>query len=99
MDEDRDPRLRVEVVYAEPGRVWTRTVQLAPGAVVRDAVDVSGLARERPDADVGDGNLGVFGRRVKPTHPLRDGDRVEVYRPLTRDPMEARRRRALRSGD
>ncbi len=99
MDDDRDPRLRVEVVYVEPGRVWARTVRLAPGTVVRDAVDMSGLARERPDADVGDGNLGVFGHRVKPTHRLRDGDRVEVYRPLTLDPMEARRRRARRSGD
>jgi putative ubiquitin-RnfH superfamily antitoxin RatB of RatAB toxin-antitoxin module len=31
---------------------------------------------------------------------LRDGDRVEVYRPLVIDPKEARRQRALlQSGD
>jgi putative ubiquitin-RnfH superfamily antitoxin RatB of RatAB toxin-antitoxin module len=38
--------------------------------------------------------FGIFGRRAKLDHPLKDGDRVEVYRPLTIDPKEARRRRA-----
>jgi uncharacterized protein len=40
--------------------------------------------------------LGVFSRRVEADHVLADGDRVEVYRPLALDPMEARRRRASR---
>jgi putative ubiquitin-RnfH superfamily antitoxin RatB of RatAB toxin-antitoxin module len=33
---------------------------------------------------------------VPRTTPLRDGDRVELYRPLTVDPKEARRRRAAK---
>jgi putative ubiquitin-RnfH superfamily antitoxin RatB of RatAB toxin-antitoxin module len=37
--------------------------------------------------------LGVFSRRVLPDDTLRDGDRVEIYRPLTLDPKDARRRR------
>lgn len=91
---DPHSRIRVDVVYAEPGRVWSRALTLAEGATVADAVSRSGLATERPDVRVADDCLGVFGRRVKPAHVLRDGDRVEVYRPLTLDPMEARRRRA-----
>ncbi|CAN0105203.1 unnamed protein product [Chrysoparadoxa australica] len=35
-------------------------------------------------------------RRVAADQPLRDGDRVEIYRPLTTDPKEQRRRRAGR---
>jgi putative ubiquitin-RnfH superfamily antitoxin RatB of RatAB toxin-antitoxin module len=38
--------------------------------------------------------LGVFGEPATPETRLRDGDRVEVYRPLQIDPKEARRRRA-----
>lgn len=91
---ESDAGIRVEVVYAEPDGVWSCTLRLAEGSTVAVAVSRSGLATARPDVDVGEGNLGVFGRRVKPAHVLRDGDRVEVYRPLALDPMEARRRRA-----
>jgi len=41
--------------------------------------------------------VGIFGRRVELDAPLRDGDRVEIYRPLVADPREARRRRVKRS--
>lgn len=42
--------------------------------------------------------LGVWGRRVKPTHVLRDQDRLEIYRPLTVDPKVARRERFASQG-
>lgn len=91
---DDQAMLRVEVAYAEPGEVWSRKLRLPAGATVRQAVDASGLSQERPDVSAGDEDLGVFGQRSKPTRLLRDGDRVEIYRPLELDPMEARRRRA-----
>lgn len=86
--------LHVEVVYAEPDGVWSRRLRLPQGTTVAAAVDASGFADARPDVQPGDDNLGVFGRRVKAQRILRDGDRVEIYRPLSRDPMEARRQRA-----
>ncbi len=86
--------VHVDVVYAEPGRTWSRALRLPAGSTVAQAVEASGLAGERPDVRVADDMLGVFGRRVGPQQVLRDGDRVEVYRPLALDPMEARRRRA-----
>ncbi len=93
---ERAMPLQVEVVYVEPGKVWSRRLRLPPGVTVRQAVDASGLSLERPDVDAGDDNLGVFGHRVKPSRRLHDGDRVEIYRALALDPMEARRRRAER---
>ena len=39
--------------------------------------------------------LGIFGKRVKDDTVLRDGDRIEVYRPLVADPKDARRKRVL----
>ena len=38
--------------------------------------------------------MGVFGRAVRPDTALNDGDRLEIYRGLTFDPKESRRRRA-----
>jgi putative ubiquitin-RnfH superfamily antitoxin RatB of RatAB toxin-antitoxin module len=38
--------------------------------------------------------MGIGGKVIEATHVLRDGDRVEILRPLELDPREARRRRA-----
>lgn len=86
--------MRVSVVYCPPGTIWQRELQLEDGATVRTAIENSGvlaafppLARQRLD-------VGVFGRPCALDAPLADGDRVEIYRALTIDPKEARRRRA-----
>jgi len=79
--------LRVEVVQARPERAEVVEVRLPDGATVRDAL----LA-----AEVQGNQVGIFGRRVTLETRLKDGDRVELYRPLQLDPKEARRRRARR---
>lgn len=89
-----EPRLRIDVVYATPTELFQTTLELAAGATLADAVAASGLLDEHPELAPLDGRVGVYGRRLEPSHALRSGDRVEVYRPLELDPMEARRRRA-----
>ena len=89
--------MRISVVYAEPDRVFNVDVSLPRGAIVADAIRQSGFRAAHPDIEIRDDHLGVFGRRVAPDTVLRDGDRVEIYRPLKIDPKEARRRRARRT--
>ena len=91
-------RVRIEVVYALPAGEDAVTLELDPGATVADAVRASGLLERHPEIDPGRHKLGIFGRVVPGHAPLRDGDRVELYRALVVDPKEARRRRALRKG-
>jgi putative ubiquitin-RnfH superfamily antitoxin RatB of RatAB toxin-antitoxin module len=79
--------MRVEVVFALPSEARQVRLDLPDGATVRDALAASGL-------DVKTDAVGVFGKRVPLDHPLAEGDRVEIYRPLAMDPKEARRRRA-----
>ena len=86
--------MRVEVVYALPDRQELIEVELPPGATAADAVRASGLADRYPAIDPDRGPFGIFARRCAPTQPLRDGDRVEIYRPLRVDPKQARRGRA-----
>jgi uncharacterized protein len=88
--------LRIEVVYALPAGEDAVSVRLPPGATAADAVRASGILERHPEIDLERQRLGIYGRAVAAKAPLSDGDRVEVYRPLTLGPKEARRRRALR---
>ena len=83
----------VVVTSPAPGQVEQADLQLPLGASVRDALLCSGLC---PQAAQGEGaplKVGVWGQLRALDHVLRDRDRVEVYRPLQIDPMEARRLR------
>lgn len=83
--------MKVEVVDARPEDAQVVSVELPAGATLRDAIAASGL-----DLDLQNHAFGIFGKRAGLNHPLTDGDRVEIYRPLALDPKEARRRRATR---
>jgi putative ubiquitin-RnfH superfamily antitoxin RatB of RatAB toxin-antitoxin module len=88
--------IRVEVAYClGPGVTDLRALVLAPGATVADAVQASGVV-VRHALDAGALRLGVWGKPRPAETPLRDRDRVEVYRALTVDPKEARRQRYQR---
>ena len=88
--------LAIEVVWATPDRQTIRKLEVQPGTTAREAARMSGL-EPLIDAAAGDIEslpLGVFGHKVADNYQLKTGDRVELYRPLRRDPREARRLRA-----
>ena len=86
--------IRVQVCYALPDDSDITALSLPAGATLEQAVQASGVLQRYPSIDLDTQKLGIFGK-VKPADtPLRDGDRVEIYRPLQADPMETRRRRA-----
>ena len=73
----------VDIVRAWPRRHEQIRLMLPEGATVADALTASGWS-------LGDvSGIAIFGERVE-----RDGDRVELLRPLLIDPKDARRRRA-----
>lgn len=88
--------LSIEVVYALPAGEDAVTLTLAAGATAGEAVRASGVLERHPEIDLARQKIGIHGRVVAVQAPLRDGDRVEVYRPLVADAKEARRRRAFR---
>ncbi len=87
--------MTVTVCYARAdGQVWLTPVTLPGGSTLAKAIEASGVyqACDISQADIA--GVGVFGIRKPPDHVLKPGDRVELYRALTFDPMESRRRRA-----
>ena len=86
--------LEIEIVYGLADRQVLKSMTVAEGTTVREAALKSGLGVEFPELDLQQAPLGIFGKVVKDETVLRDGDRIEVYRPLLIDPKEARRKRA-----
>ena len=85
--------MRVEVVYALPEEQILIELEVEEGTTVQEAIERSGILARFPQIDPECVPLGIFGRLVTRGAPLRDGDRVEIYRPLIIDPKEARRKR------
>lgn len=90
--------LRIEVAYVAPGQPFLQALQLPAGACVADALQASALRLHFPELDLAVSRVGIFSRPATPATPLRDGDRVEIYRPLLVNPKEVRRRRAEQAG-
>jgi len=86
--------LRVTVAVALPDRQEVVAVELADGATVADALAAARLDERFPGLAVGSMPVGLWSRRCDPATPVRDGDRVELYRPLQADPKAMRRARA-----
>jgi putative ubiquitin-RnfH superfamily antitoxin RatB of RatAB toxin-antitoxin module len=91
---------RVELVWSpQAGDVQHRWLEVEEGATIaaalRGCVDFM-AAQSQPLDDL---RIGVWGRLRPLTTPLRERDRIEVYRPLTVDPMEARRLRYAKRGE
>jgi putative ubiquitin-RnfH superfamily antitoxin RatB of RatAB toxin-antitoxin module len=88
------PEVRVTVVCCAPGWEDLTEVTLPAGATVADAIRASGVLGRRPEMAAAVPDVGIWGRACALAQHLEDGDRVELYRPLTVDPKEARRVRA-----
>jgi uncharacterized protein len=84
----------VEVVYSPQAGVVDRVpLELAPGTTALQALRASRLMERHPQIDPSVMSLGIWGRVCAPGTALREGDRLEIYRPLKVDPKEARRQR------
>lgn len=87
------PALDVEVLYCpRPGVVDQVRLQMPAGATLADALQASGLL-QRHGLAADSLRTGIWCKPRDAATPLREHDRVEIYRPLTVDPKEARRLR------
>ena len=85
--------IRILIAYAERARQQEIAVDVPSGTTLQQAPTL--LARqiavllngERAAAN------GVWGKVRAPHYLLREGDRIEIYRPLKADPKQARRAR------
>jgi len=93
---DRTGRKRCTVAYATRERQYLWSVEVAAGASIADALAAARAAvAEAPEAGIpwDSAAVGIFGEPRSRSATFADGDRIELYRPLRRDPRERRRER------
>jgi putative ubiquitin-RnfH superfamily antitoxin RatB of RatAB toxin-antitoxin module len=84
--------MQIGVAYADKFKRTWLTLDVPDGSTVREAIEHSGLLRQYPDIDLAIQRVGIFGKLSKLDASLNDGDRVEIYRPITVDPETVERR-------
>lgn len=89
-----DHFLTVQVCYATPDVQWRHSISVTDGSTVEQGIRMSGLLDCGFDIDLATVKVGIFGKLKSPDTVLRDGDRIELYRPLIADPKDSRRKRA-----
>lgn len=94
-----DAALHITVVCAvAAGRVVEALVDLPLGTCVADALHACSALPAFAGAELLNLDVGIWGKLASHSQRLADGDRVELYRPLTVDPKVARRTRFTRQG-
>ena len=91
-------KIQVEVAFAAPDKQSILSIEVAEGTTIFDAAVESGISKIYPEIDFDSVDMGIFGKTVKKTKEqvLREGDRIEIYRPLLIDPKQARLNRAAK---
>jgi putative ubiquitin-RnfH superfamily antitoxin RatB of RatAB toxin-antitoxin module len=89
--------VRIEVIHVPADQKPLRAqVEFVAGMTVAEVLKQSGLLQSHPE--LSDMPVGIFSGIVQPDTLVKAGDRIEIYRPLTLDPMEKRRQRAKTQG-
>lgn len=89
-----DKLIHVEVVYALPQAQRVIKLAITPDTQACEIIEKSGVLELYPEIDLKKNKVGVYSRNIKLSTTVRDGDRIEIYRPLLADPKEIRRKRA-----
>ncbi|MHB1948366.1 MAG: RnfH family protein [Gammaproteobacteria bacterium] len=91
---EHDKYIFIEIAYARPDQQKILSVEVKEGATIEEAIDRSGILEIFPEIDLTKQKVGIFSQIKKLTDRVKEGDRIEIYRPLLIDPKEARRKRA-----
>lgn len=85
--------IEIEVAYALPQHQFLKRFCVPAGTTIEQAITLSGICDIFTEIDLTTQKFGIFSKLTKPGAILQEGDRVEIYRPLTLDPKEKRRQR------
>ena len=89
-----EQQISIEVAYATPEKQALLEVVIEQCTTVEQAILASGIIKRFPQIDLSIDKVGIWNRGCKLSDCPKNGDRIEVYRPLIADPKEVRRRRA-----
>lgn len=86
--------INITVSYATPEKQVEIPLVVEENCTVALAIRRSDILKQFPEIRLGETPVGIFSKKVELDSVMRDGDRIEIYRPLLMDPKQARRLRA-----
>jgi hypothetical protein len=99
-------KIKVEVAYATPDKQKILPIMVDPGTTADQAVALSGIDQHFPEVDMATAPKGIFGNALgtrgmpeASDYVMKEGDRVEIYRPLIADPKQVRKQRAAEAAE
>ncbi|MDH5433716.1 MAG: RnfH family protein [Gammaproteobacteria bacterium] len=90
------PSINIEIIYPLPDEQKLLTLAVKSGSTIEQAIHESGILELYPEIDLNENKVGIFSKASPLETELREGDRIEIYRPLIADPKEVRRQKALK---
>ncbi|QQZ29635.1 RnfH family protein [Thiothrix subterranea] len=84
--------MNVGIAYADKFKQTWLKLEVPDGSTIKEALEFSGLLKQFPDIDLENQAVGIFGKISKLDTKVVDGDRVEIYRPITADSETVERR-------
>ncbi len=84
--------MKISVCYAEQQKQLWLHIEVDEGTTVEQAIVQSGILEKLPHVDLETNKVGIFGKPTKLDKVIEEGDRIEIYDPITVDPETVERR-------
>jgi len=84
--------MNVSLALVEDGKQIWQKLEVPEGCTIKQVIAMSGILEQMPQIDLEEREVGIHGRLAELTDTLKDGDRIEIYRPITADPATVPRR-------
>jgi putative ubiquitin-RnfH superfamily antitoxin RatB of RatAB toxin-antitoxin module len=95
--DEHSKNLSIEITYALPDKQTLLSLSVKQPCTVKEAIEQSGILVTHTDIDLGQNKVGIWYKTTKLDTQLKEGDRIEIYRPLIADPKEVRKLRAQKA--
>jgi len=84
--------MNVSLAYVEDDKQIWQKLDIPEGSTVRQVIEISGILEQFPHIDLENQKVGIHGKLAELSDTLKEGDRIEIYRPITADPATVKRR-------
>lgn len=91
--------MNVSIAFVEDGQQIWHKLDLMDGCTIKQAIEISGLLEQFPNINLKERKVGIHGKVAELSDEIKEGDRIEIYRPITADPTTVKRRPIVAQGD
>jgi len=89
--------IHIEVAYATTKEQVIIPLEISATTTAEQAIEKSKILTKFRQIDLTKHKVGIFSRICTLKTTLREGDRLEIYRPLIANPIEIRKQRAAQN--